>query len=144
MKKILLIMISMSLFMYAELSRDNSAIVDDSSTGLAWQDDYTDNGGKIKRATWQDAIIYCHELSLGGKNDWRLPNIRELKSIVDTTKSRPAMNSIFTNVNSTDFWSATTSMSDANNAWVVGFYRGGDYWASKTLKDYVRCVRGGL
>ena len=74
----------------------------------------------------------------------KLPNIRELKSIVDTTKSRPAMNSIFTNVGSTDFWSATTSMSDANNAWVVGFYRGLDYWASKTLKDYVRCVRGGV
>jgi len=143
MKKIFLMMIGMSLLMYADFSRNNSGIVDDSTTGLAWQDEYTDNGGKIKRATWQDAIIYCHELSLGGKNDWRLPNIRELKSIVDTTKYNSAINSVFTNVSSSNYWSATTLASDSSNAWNVSFSYGDDYWNSKTDEYYIRCVRGG-
>ena len=137
-------MIGASLFLYAGFSRDSSGVVADSATGLAWQDDYSDNGGEIKKASWQDALVYCKELSLGGKNDWRLPNIRELKSIVDDTKYNPAINSVFTNVTSDGYWSATTTASDSSNAWSVTFYNGYDCWNSKTYEDYIRCVRGGL
>jgi len=138
-------MIGISLFLYAEFSRDNSGIVVDSATDLAWQDDYSDNAGKIKKATWQDALIYCHELSLGGKNDWRLPNIRELKSIVDDTKSNPAIYSIFTDVDFSFkfYWSATTIVSPSSKVWGVYFMLGGiDSMLSKTDEYSIRCVRG--
>jgi len=144
MRKTLLIMIGVSLFLYAGFSRDSSGVVADSATGLAWQNDYSDNGGTIKSATWQDALVYCEELSLGGKNDWRLPNIRELKSIVDYRKYDPTINAVFTNVNSNYYWSATTRMSDSNYVWVVGFGTGNGSWNSKTNENYIRCVRGGV
>jgi len=44
-------------------SRGSSGVVADSKSGLAWQDNYADNGGEIKKATWQDALVYCHELT---------------------------------------------------------------------------------
>ena len=143
MRRILLIMIGASMLLYSALSRDSSGVVSDSTTGLVWQDDYGDNSGEIKSATWQDALIYCEELSLGGKNDWRLPNIRALKSIVDDTKYNPAINSIFTNVTSGIYWSSTTRVSSSSNAWYVYFYSGNDYWGSKGNERRVRCVRGG-
>ena len=136
-------MIGASLFLYAGFNRDSSGVVADSATGLAWQDDYSDNGGEIKKAIWQDALVYCEELSLGGKNDWRLPNMRELKSIVDYTKYNPAINSVFTNVTFNFYWSATTTVSDSSLAWDVYFSYGYDYCYSKTNEDSIRCVRGG-
>jgi hypothetical protein len=93
-------LIMMSTSLWGAFSRDSSGVVADSATGLAWQDDYSDNGGDIKSATWQDALIYCEELTLGGISDWRLPNIRELKSIVDDSISVPAISSVFQNFTS--------------------------------------------
>jgi len=142
MRRILLIMIGASLLLQAGFSRDSSGVVADSATGLAWQDDYSDNAGEIKSATWQDALVYCEELSLGGKNDWRLPNYNELFSIVDTSRYNPAISSVFTNVTSHYYWSSTTNASDTSYAWVVHFNGGGDFWGSKSYENYVRCVRG--
>jgi len=144
MRRILLIMIGASLILHASFSRDSSGVVADSVTGLAWQDDYSDNAGEIKSATWQDALVYCKELSLGGKSDWRLPNYNELFSIVDTSRYNPAISSVFTNVTTDGYWSSTTVASDTSYAWVVTFNYGYDYWGSKSYESYVRCVRGGL
>ena len=137
-------MIGASLFLYAGFNRDSSGVVADSATGLAWQDDYSDNGGEIKKAIWQDALVYCEELSLGGKNDWRLPNMKELKSIVDYTKYGPAINSVFTNVTSYYYLSATTNAYDSSDAWAVYFFNGYDNWRSKANEYCIRCVRGGV
>jgi hypothetical protein len=136
-------LIMMSTSLWGAFSRDSSGVVADSATGLAWQDDYSDNGGDIKRATWQDALIYCEELTLGGISDWRLPNIRELKSIVDDSRYDPAISSVFQNITSNFYWSSTTYASDSSYAWYVTFYYGYDYWNAKTSEYYVRCVRGG-
>jgi len=111
---------------------------------LAWQDDYSDNGGDVKRTTWQDALVYCQELSLGGKSDWRLPNINELLSIADTSRVDPAISPIFTYVTSgfSTYWSSTSGVSDTSYAWGVYFYYGDDGWYSKAYEHSVRCVRG--
>ncbi len=143
MRRILLIMIGASMLLYSALSRDSSGVISDNKSGLAWQDDYSDNGGSIKSATWQDALIYCEELTLGGQNNWRLPNIRELKSIVDDTKYDSAISSVFQNVTSNYYWSSTSYASDSSNAWSVYFNNGYDYRNDKTNENYVRCVRGG-
>jgi len=144
MRRILLIMIGTSLLLQAGFSRDSSGVVADSATGLAWQDDYGDNAGEIKSATWQEALVYCEELSLGGKDDWRLPNIKELRSITDKSKYNPAIDSVFTNVTSTStYWSSTTFASNSSNALGVYFEYGNDFDSSKTDELYVQCVRGG-
>jgi len=140
----------------AGFSRDSNGIVVDSATGLAWQDDYHDNEGEIKRTTWKDALVYCEGLSLGGKSDWRLPNKNELFSIVDISKYNYAISSVFTSVPSRDYyttddhdyWSSTSNASDSSHACVVSFYSGcvyanGDWRSYKKDEHSVRCVRGG-
>jgi hypothetical protein len=77
--------------------------VTDTITGLMWQkatDDTT--------RTWAAALAYCNDLVLGGHSDWRLPNINELRSLVDPTQS-PSLPSghPFINVKSDFYWSST-------------------------------------
>jgi hypothetical protein len=56
--------------------------VSDLATGLIWQQ--TDSGTGME---WSDALGHCEALDLAGSDDWRLPNAKELHSIVDYTRS---------------------------------------------------------
>ena len=59
--------------------------ITDNSTGLMWAQ--TDGGEKMD---WANALVYAENSSLAGYSDWRLPNVKELQSIVDYTKSPSA------------------------------------------------------
>ena len=147
MKAILLIMIGLSGFGMAEESprfTKADGVVTDSKTTLEWQDDYSDNGDSVKSAKWTDAIDYCEGLSLNSQSDWRLPNKKELLSIVDYGTYDPAISSVFEN-NSTskDYWSSTTNVSNTNYVWLVGFGYGDTYSNRKSYNHKVRCVRAG-
>ena len=116
----------------------NDTIIDQ-GTSLEWQK--TDNG---MQSTWQNALAYCEGLSLDSKNDWRLPNIRELKSLVDYSKYYPAIDPAIP-CQSSSYWSATSVADfDPKSAWSVFFGNGDDIWKDKTKIYHVRCVRGGL
>ena len=118
-------------------------VVTDTKTTLEWQDDYSDNGDSVKYAKWVDAINYCQELTLGGNDDWRLPNQKELLSIVDYSTSNPAISSVFQNITSTAYWSSTSFA--GSFAWTVIFFGGSTSNDNnfKFLEYGVRCVRGG-
>jgi len=139
MKQILLIMIGLSISLWADFTRDGSTnIVTDNTTGLQWQDDVN-----ISK-NWTDAIAYCeNNVSLGGHTDWRLPNINELYSVTDRGKRNPAMNSAFQNVVSDLYWSSSTVVGYEYLAWSVYFDDGDDGWSGKSGSYYVRCVRDG-
>lgn len=79
--------------------------VNDLSTGLTWQQ--ADDG--VGR-NWQESLAYCENLSLAGSSGWRLPNAKELQSIVDYTSDYPALDtSVFTQSDPAGwFWSSTT------------------------------------
>ncbi|MCG8341477.1 MAG: DUF1566 domain-containing protein, partial [Chlorobiales bacterium] len=62
--------------------------ISDKSTGLMWTQ--SDNGEGID---WENALSYCENLNLAGYSDWRLPNAKELHSIVDYSKSPDTTNS---------------------------------------------------
>ncbi|HIP12605.1 MAG TPA: DUF1566 domain-containing protein, partial [Arcobacter sp.] len=115
---------------------DNGDTVTDNATGLIWQqeDDNTER-------TWADAGTYCDGLTLDGNSDFRLPTIEELVSITDKQISNPSINAIFTNTNSSGYWSATTGASGTSDAWYVYFNGGDDGWRDKTVTYFVRCVR---
>lgn len=135
---------------------DNSnGTVTDLVTGLMWQqnDDQNDQGGW----TWKDSLAYCEGSSLGGWSDWRLPSIRELKTIVDLSRLYPAIDPIFDCDSCDEYathWSSTSCVVDgqpAGNAYVVNFSEGVSHCYPKYLyppqyvgyENNVRCVRGG-
>ncbi|MBE7410651.1 MAG: DUF1566 domain-containing protein [Leptospiraceae bacterium] len=122
--------------------------IKDNATGLVWQkcsigQSGLDCSGVGIKKTWTDAISTCTGLSLAGKF-WRLPNVNEFKTIVDTNKSTsPVIDvSYFPNTaSSDDYWSSTTSTVTAN-AWLVNFDDGSSIPFSKSSNLYVRCVSG--
>jgi len=142
MKKIIIAAIGFSLVLLADLSRNAAGVVTDSTTGLQWQDDYSDNNGNIKEATWQDAIDYCEALTLDGGR-WRLPNIRELNSIADLSRVNPAIDPTFQHTAADNYWSSSTGEGGHGYAWYVGIDYGHRYASSKDGSYYVRCVRPG-
>ncbi len=84
---------------------NKNGTVTDRASGLMWQQ--LDDG---QRRDWPGALSYCSNLSFAGYNDWRLPNIKELQSIVDYTKHDPALDERFLRQSdrSAWFWSSTT------------------------------------
>jgi len=150
MKKIIIMIIGMNLFVHADLSRAGNGIVIDSKTSLQWQDDYTPNNPNIEHVKWSDAISYCNNLTLGSYSDWRLPNANELLSIVDHTKLRPSISNVFAYIPNERYyyWSSTTFSHSTTSAYYVDFYGGAlgyGYYSKddKRSSRYVRCVRAG-
>jgi len=139
MKQILLIILGLSTVLLADFTKSGN-VVTDTTTQLQWQDDYSDNGGSIKRATWTAAIDYCETLALDG-GGWRLPNKKELLSLVDYTKYNPGIDAVFNHTSSNDYWSSTTSAYYTSYAWIVYFRNGYTGYNDKSGFYYVRCVR---
>ena len=60
--------------------------VTDEATGLMWQQANGSEGSDLQ-FSWRDALGYCEDLSLAGHDDWRLPDVKELQSIVEYAPS---------------------------------------------------------
>ncbi len=136
-------------------SRSNE-IVTDNVTKLMWQDD---EEAKTIKKTWvtqanydagnysntsgDTATTYCKNLTLGGYDDWQLPTIKELQTIVNDGTYNPSINSTFVNITSSPYWSSATNSSNTSYAWNVNFYNGNTYYNNKGNSIYVRCVGGG-
>ena len=67
---------------------NGNGTISDNATGLMWMQD--DSG---KGMNWQDALNYAENKEFAGFNDWRLPDAKELQSIVDYTRSPSTTNS---------------------------------------------------
>ena len=117
--------------------------VTDKLTGLIW----TKNSLQIPNGMlWPDALTACNDLFFARYDDWRLPNLRELHSLIDYGHYSPALpaDHPFTNVQDYFYWSSTTPLFfSTTDAWAV---RLGDGWVFYTVHEYpffVWCVRGG-
>lgn len=113
--------------------------VSDMCTGLMWQ---KTTGAEDKKLSGCEALMYCEQLELAGHNDWRLPNVRELQSIVDYGRWNPSIAPEFGAVSSL-YWSSTTVQAQPNprGPWVVGFLDGFVGYDSLSEDYYVRAVR---
>ncbi len=80
--------------------------VTDTATGFMWQQ--ADDG---ETRNWSEALAYAEDLELAGYDDWRLPNAKELQSIVQYGKTEiPAIDESFFTLTNSDsyFWTSTT------------------------------------
>jgi hypothetical protein len=139
-------------------------MVTDHDTNLQWTDlpntqeeidayneeDAAKQTGKVQK--WINAEDYCSNLTHDG-GGWRLPTIEELNSLVDTSHSDPAIDPIFSNTESSGYWSDTpcldsdnyeqdTSECYDNQHRGIGFESGGWHHCSDDGREkFIRCVR---
>ncbi|MCP4428191.1 MAG: DUF1566 domain-containing protein [Chloroflexi bacterium] len=71
-----------------DLVDNGNGAISDNATGMMWQQD--DSGAGYN---WSEALTYCESLTTAGYDDWRLPNAKELQSIVDYGRSPDTTNS---------------------------------------------------
>ncbi len=121
------------------------ACIRDENSGLIWEVKTSDNWGESYSYT--DAGNYsqtANASSLCGYNDWRLPDIEELATLVDYEKEQPAIDSeYFPNTLSDSYWSASPHATSSSQAWAVNFGNGRVVAATQSSTYAVRLVRGG-
>jgi len=119
---------------------NGDATVTDDNTALQWQQE-----GAASPMAWEQALAYAEGLSLGGHDDWRLPNIKELRSISDDALFGPSVDATyFTDARAEIYWSSTTELNNTTQAWAMDAAYGLVSYEAKSNELYVRCVRGGL
>ena len=104
-------------------------IVTDLQTNLQWSQcsigqNWTQVGceGEISVLTWKDALDQSESSEYKNIQDWRLPNVKELKSLVDSTCMTPSINdTIFMQTQSGYYWTSTPSVDDALRSYIVDF-----------------------
>jgi len=114
--------------------------ITDNATGLMWVANPA-SAGVGGTYTWDDAIAACKNLKFAGYGDWRLPNIKELVSIVDYGAHNPTINTAYFTSQSLLFWSSTTSACYTSGAWLIDFSCGLMVNLDKTVPFSMRPVR---
>jgi hypothetical protein len=99
--------------------------ITDLDTGLIWAQVPSSTA-----MTWANALSYAENLTTGNFTDWRLPNIKELQSLVDIPRATatsnttmPCLNTtLFSTANATSYWSSTSvKNASPTQAWLVDF-----------------------
>ena len=126
----------------------DGSVVRHDRTGLEWKRcpegmDWTGSecSGSLLTMSWKAALQ--HATNIDG--DWRLPNVRELRSILERCRHGPSVNTkVFPNTPGDYFWSASPSVRHSDRAWRVYFRTGVSTWPVSKVGDHgVRLVRGG-
>ncbi len=118
---------------FSEFTVHSVVVVRDSLAGLVWQKTIATT------KTWEQALAHCEGSPAAGRGDWRLPNKKELSTLVDFSASNPA--SSFPEMSNATFWSSTPYKGDLAKAWYVRFSDGRIYREAKTTEYSVLCVR---
>ena len=128
---------------------NQNGTVTDNLTGLIW----LKNANCFEYIDWYEALDASNSLAAGqcglsdgsSSGDWRLPNVRELHSLVDFGEINPALPAEhpFTEVQSGYYWSSTTVAGYPDVAWYVYMDYGIVYPSNKDYHSHVWPVRGG-
>ncbi|MCI5145481.1 MAG: DUF1566 domain-containing protein [Candidatus Electrothrix sp. AR3] len=138
----------------SQLVDNNDNTITDLTTGLMWKKCLEGVSGDACEIgspdsfNWQEALQQPGTVNSGGGfatyDDWRLPNIRELISIVEEQCAEPAINlNRFPNAPSSSVWSGSPLANYTGSAWLVYFDNGYSNYYSRGVDLYVRLVRGG-
>jgi hypothetical protein len=131
---------------------NGNGTVTDNLTGLMWTKDAYPAG---TTKTWTQALDYVKTVNTGDYTDWRLPNRKELRSIIDYSQGNPALppGNPFANIQFINnrinirYWSSTSwpSTPTPTGVWMVTMMNGGNFENEKTIALQnvwpVRCGR---
>jgi Protein of unknown function (DUF1566) len=122
----------------SHFSDNNDGSITDNLTNLVWQKTPAPDS-----MTWENALVYAQNLSIGGQNDWRVPNIKELQSLSDVSMANPAVSTaIFPNIGIKKYWASTSLPNQITRAWYLDTRFGITTYELKTGKFNLICVRG--
>jgi hypothetical protein len=119
----------------------------DKTTGLMWKrctEGQSGAGcatGSVALYNWQGALAQAANSAYAGYKDWRLPNAKELESLVEEKCYNPSINlSVFPGISS-EYWAS--SASNLGSVWNIDFNKG-SFYADDNNSDFaVRLVRSG-
>jgi len=115
--------------------------VTDILTGLMWLQD----ADSIAAGSWASALSAVAALSTGDHHDWRLPNVRELESLLDLSQDSPCLPAEyatkFTGVQNDLYWTSTTYAGATGSAWCIDLSDGAVLTADNSISHYVLPVR---
>jgi len=103
------------------VANGDGVTISDNATNLMWEK------GDSTSTDFDDALSVCETATTGSFSDWRLPNIKELHSIIDYTKSPSGTST--PSIDATYFTSTSFTNEAGNADW-------GYYWSSSALLDY--------
>jgi hypothetical protein len=123
--------------------------VTDNSTGLTWQRCVVGmqwNGstcaGFPRGYMYSESLQLAESIRVESGVNWRLPNIKELSSIVDTRNIGVTIDeSVFPNSPHDQYWSSSPFSNDAFFAWMVSFFQGSVYYSYTEDLGMVRLVK---
>jgi hypothetical protein len=142
-----------------DLQDNGDATVTDRVTQLMWK-----NSADGEKRAWEPSLQHCENLVFAGYDDWKLPSNKELTSIVDLRKQKPALDTrFFPDIDyKAYYWSRTPETRDAarnlmsettiqpedhdinsdhENAWSSSFMLGANWRAPRRQPGYALCVR---
>jgi hypothetical protein len=122
----------------------------DQRTGLMWKRCVEGRSGAAcglgspAYLNWGAALRRAEASAFAGYKDWRVPNSKELQSLVEVACYGPAINAtVFPNDPSYLVWASSPYADSANDAWQVHFYIGHSFEFGRSNGGAVRLVRGG-
>lgn len=118
------------------------------SLGQTWDGSSTNCTGSASTYTWQDALQAAQNLDqsggFAGYTDWRLPNLRELMSVVRYHCYDPAINlTMFPATAGAIYWSSSPLEGSYGLDWTINFDTGQAIYNAYTSTFAVRLVRAG-
>jgi hypothetical protein len=123
----------------SERYRENGdGTVEDLITGLVWQSTpWPDT------LSWEEALAFAEDLAMGTHEDWRLPNIKELRSLSNEGFVNPSVDPLFfPGIGVKKYWSSTSLPNQVSRAWFLDTRFGISTHDLKSKQLNVLCVRG--
>lgn len=117
----------------------------DRETGVVWE-----TSPAVTFFDWAGAISHCTTREVGGRKGWALPMREQLSSLMDINSILCVGGGLclpdghpFQNVQSANYWSASTTGGVPTFAWLVNYFLGGVFVIKLEGKGLAWCVRDG-